>query len=212
MPFEAGGIALRAQAIADFVALNQRLTEGGVTGSRAFQLKRGDLVIGNEIKARRINIAVDGGSLTVNGVVDAGGAQVGSIRLSAQRDLIVNGLLDAHGALLRVDSRGDIIDSPNRAVVELTATQGRLVLGANAAIDLRAGTGVAAGNGPGQHDGRPRGTLDLNAPRLGADDVALDILGTPNVLGAERVSVNAFRRYDDAPSPRPRTSPAARRR
>lgn len=199
VPFEAGGIALRAQAIADFVALNQRLTEGGVTGSRAFQLKRGDLVIGNEIKARRINIAVDGGSLTVNGVVDAGGAQVGSIRLSARRDLIVNGLLDAHGALLRVDSRGDIIDSPNRAVVELTATQGRLVLGANAAIDLRAGTGVAAGNGPGQHDGRPRGTLDLNAPRLGADDVALDILGTPNVLGAERVLVNAFRRYDDAP-------------
>lgn len=199
VPFEAGGIALRAQAIADFVALNQRLNEGGVTGSRAFQLKRGDLVIGNEIKARRVNIAVDGGSLTVNGVVDAGGAQVGSIRLSAQRDLIVNGLLDAHGTLLRVDSRGDIIDSPNRAVVELTATQGRLVLGANAAVDLRAGTGVAAGNGPGQHDARARGTLDLNAPRQGADDVALDILGAPNVLGAERVSVNAFRRYDDAP-------------
>ncbi|WZB65331.1 hypothetical protein WJ971_21535 [Achromobacter xylosoxidans] len=34
VPFEAGGIALRAQAIADFVALNQRLTEGGVTLAR----------------------------------------------------------------------------------------------------------------------------------------------------------------------------------
>ncbi|MBB1241549.1 hypothetical protein EII47_29210, partial [Klebsiella pneumoniae] len=49
------------------------------------------------------------------------------------------------------------------------------------------------------NDGRSRGTLDLNAPRVGGKDVGLDILGTPRVLGAERVSVNAFRRYDDAP-------------
>ncbi|CAB3890257.1 hypothetical protein LMG26846_03963 [Achromobacter insuavis] len=199
VPFDAGGIALRAQAIADFAGLNQRLNEGGITGSRAFQIKRGDLVIGSEVKARRVNIAVDGGSLTVNGLIDASGAQVGSIRLSAMRDLIVNGLLDAHGALLRVDSRGDIIDSPNRAVVELTAGQGRLVLGSDAVVDLRAGTGVASGSAPGMNDGRSRGTLDLNAPRVGGNDVGLDILGTPRVLGAERVSVNAFRRYDDAP-------------
>ncbi|WP_238889764.1 filamentous hemagglutinin family protein [Achromobacter insuavis] len=200
VPFEAGGIALRAQTLADFVALNQRLNEGGVTGARAFQLKRGDLVIGDEVRARRVNITVDGGSLTVNGLIDASGAQVGSIRLSAMRDLVVNGTLDAHGTLLRVDSQGGIIDSPNRAVVELTATEGRLVLGANAAIDLRSGTAVAAGSGAGQHDGRARGTLDLNAPRVGADDVALDILGTPRVVGAERIAVNAFRRYDDAPA------------
>ena len=156
-------------------------------------------MIGSEVKARRIDIAVDGGSLTVNGLIDASGAQVGSIRLSAMRDLTVNGLLDAHGTLLRVDSRGDIIDSPNRAVVELTAGQGRLVLGSDAAVDLRAGTGVASGSMPGMNDGRSRGTLDLNAPRVGGNDVGLDILGTPRVLGAERVSVNAFRRYDDAP-------------
>ncbi|WP_051593715.1 filamentous haemagglutinin family protein [Achromobacter sp. DH1f] len=199
VPFEAGGIALRAQAIADFSGLNQRLNDGGVTGSRAFQLKRGDLVIDNEVRARRVNIATDGGSLTVNGTIDASGVQVGSIRLSAMRDLIMNGTLDAHGTGLRVDSLGGIIDSPNRAVVELSATQGRLVLGSGAAIDLRAGTGVATGTGAGLNDGRARGTLDLNAPRVGANDVALDIAGAPVVRGAERVSVNAFRRYDDAP-------------
>ena len=44
-------------------------------------------MIGSEVKARRIDIAVDGGSLTVNGLIDASGAQVGSIRLSAMRDL-----------------------------------------------------------------------------------------------------------------------------
>ncbi|WP_241049794.1 filamentous haemagglutinin family protein [Achromobacter xylosoxidans] len=199
VPFDAAGVALRAQAIADFTGLNQRLNQGGVTGSRAFQLKRGDLTVGNDIKARHVNITVDNGSLIVNGAIDASGAQVGSIRLAALNDLVINGLLDAHGTLLRVDSRGAIIDSPNRAVVELTSTQGTLRLDAGAAFDLRAGTAVANGIGPGLNDGRARGTLDLNARRINQDDVALDIAGTPAILGAERVYVNAFRRYDDAP-------------
>ncbi|CAB3927740.1 filamentous hemagglutinin family protein [Achromobacter deleyi] len=199
VPFDGGGIALRAQSIADFAGLNQRLDSGGVSGSRAFQIKRGDLAVANGIRARHVTIAVDNGSLTVNGAIDASGAQVGSIRLSARGDLIVNGLLDTHGERLRTDSLGAIIDSPNRALIELTSTEGRLVLGAGAAIDLRAGTAVPVGAGPGANDGRARGTLDLNARRLNQDDVALEITGTPSILGAERVYVNAFRRYTDAP-------------
>jgi hypothetical protein len=39
-------------------------------------------------------------------------------------DLTVNGTLDAHGKGLRVDSYGTIIDSPNRAIVDLTTMQG----------------------------------------------------------------------------------------
>ena len=58
-----------------------------------------------------------------------------------------------------------------------------------------------------------RGTLDLNARRLGggaergaiagsgngASDVAVSVAGTPLIQGAKTVAVNAFRRYDDAP-------------
>ena len=60
---------------------------------------------------------------------------------------------------------------------------------------------------------RDSGTLDLNARRLGggngqgafagsgdgANDVAVTVLGTPAILGAKTVAVNAFRRYNDAP-------------
>ena len=58
-----------------------------------------------------------------------------------------------------MDGRGQIIDSPNRAIVELSATDGLLTLASGARIDLRHGTDAPAG----RLDGRARGTLTLNA-------------------------------------------------
>ena len=205
--YESAEAVLRAQTLADFADLNARLTEGGVFGARRFQIKRGDVVVGDELRARHVELVVDGGSLTVNGRIDASGTQVGSIRLAAMRDLVINGMLDAHGAGLRVDSYGKIIDSANRAIVDLTSREGTLTLGAGASVDLRAGTGAQ------NHDGAARGTLDLNARRLGggaeqgaiagsgdgARDVAVVVAGSPAILGAKTIAVNAFRRYNDAP-------------
>src|SRR5690606_23758628 len=85
VPFASGFIELRGQQIADFAGLNARLNEGSVWGGRSFQLRQGDLLIGNELKAREINVSVDNGSLTVNGTIDASGEQAGSIRLAAKR-------------------------------------------------------------------------------------------------------------------------------
>ncbi|WP_454902788.1 filamentous haemagglutinin family protein [Variovorax gossypii] len=199
VPYGAAELTVRAQTLGDFAGLNNRLNEGGVTGARRFQIKQGDLVVGDGVKAREVSIALDGGSLRVDGRIDASGYQVGSIRLAAKGDLTVNGTLDAHGTGLRVDSYGKIIDSPNRAVVDLTSSEGMLTLGSGARIDLRAGTDVPVGNAAGQNDGRPRGTLDLNAPRVGGNDVAVTVNGAPVIQGAKTVGINAFRRYDDAP-------------
>ncbi|QNK67006.1 filamentous hemagglutinin family protein [Variovorax sp. PAMC26660] len=199
VPYDAAELTVRAQTLGDFAGLNSRLNEGAVFGARRFQIKQGDLVVGDGVKAREVSIALDGGSLRVDGRIDASGYQVGSIRLAAKGDLMVNGTLDAHGTGLRVDSYGKIIDSPNRAVVDLTSSDGTLTLGAGARIDLRAGTDVAVGTGAGQNDGRARGTLDLNAPRVGTNDVAVTVNGAPVVQGAKSVAVNAFRRYDDMP-------------
>ncbi|WP_185546103.1 filamentous hemagglutinin family protein [Variovorax sp. KBW07] len=209
VPYDAGELTVRAQTLNDFAGLNSRLNQGGMFGARRFQLKQGDLVVGDGVKAREVAITVDGGSLRVDGRIDASGYQVGTIRLAAKGDLTVDGTLDAHGTGLRVDSYGKIIDSPNRAVVELTSSSGMLTLGSGARIDLRAGTDVPVGTAAGQNDGRARGTLDLNARRTGgagsegsgagANDVAVTVNGTPVVLGAKTIAVNAFRRYDDAP-------------
>ena len=201
VPYAAGGVDIRAQSVGDFAALNQRLNRDQVFGSRSFQLKRGDLVIGNELKANEINVSVDNGSLTVIGTVDASGRQVGSIRLAGKTGLTLasTALLDAHGTQLRVDSYGKIIDSPNRAIVELTAQDGPLVLAQGASIDLRHGTDAPLGKGAGQNDGRQRGTLELNARRLGANDIDIDARGPLTIQGARDITLNAVQRYTDAP-------------
>ena len=214
VPYRAGGVDIRAQhlgsggALSDeFAALNARLNDGGFFGQRSFQLKQGDLRIGNELKARQINVSVDNGRLDAVGTIDASGEQVGSIRLAAAKGLALAGsaVLDAHGTVLRVDSHGKIIDSPNRAMVELDAGSGTLVLGEGARIDLRHGTGSSGG------DGRNRGTLDLYAPRIGSTgsttdadaatfgDIAIDARGNVNIQGARSIAVYGKQRYSDAP-------------
>ncbi|AZD79391.1 filamentous hemagglutinin family protein [Pseudomonas chlororaphis] len=205
VPYKAGGVDIRAQGVGDFAALNQRFNEGQVYGSRSFQLKQGDLQLGSELKAGEINLSLDNGRLTVLGTVDASGEQVGSIRLAARNGLTLGdaALLDAHGTQLRVDSYGKIIDAPNRAVVELTSGEGRLVLAEGSRIDLRHGTAAAPGSQPGQHDGQARGTLELNVPRLGGvsgGDIDIDASGRQQISGAKSIAVNGIWRYDDSDS------------
>ena len=194
VPAAGSDLTIRAQLVDDFAGLNTRLTTGGVFGARRFQIKQGDIVVGDEVRARTVEITADGGSLTVNGSIDASGFEVGTIRLAARDNLTINGTLDAHGTGIRRDSYGKIIDSPNRAIVDLTTRDGTLTLGGAARIDLRFGTADAT-----HHDGVARGTLTLNAPRIGGNDVAVDVAGTPAILGAKTIAVHAFRTYDDAP-------------
>lgn len=205
VPYKASGVDIRAQrlggdATEQFAALNQRLSAGQVYGSRSLQLKQGNLVIGDGLKAGEINVSVDNGSLTVAGLIDASGERVGSIRLSAKNGLTLagNSVLDAHGRVLRVDSYGKIIDAPNRATVELGSGDGLLTLGSGARIDLRHGTDAVPGFLAGQHDGMLRGTLELNAPRLGSNDIAIDASGVLTIQGARSIGLNGTRRYTDA--------------
>ncbi|MDN2700292.1 filamentous hemagglutinin family protein [Janthinobacterium sp. SUN073] len=197
LPFAAGGADIRGQHIADFGGLNQRLTDGGLVGSRSFQLKQGDLVLGNELRAREINVSVDAGHLTVKGTIDASGEQVGSIRLAARDGVHLAGsaVLDAHGSVLRVDSYGQVIEAPNRAVIDIDAGSGRLVLDGGARMDLRAGTAGKADRIA------SLGTLELSAQRLGGargNDVAIDAAGPLAIDGARAITVNGFWSYKDA--------------
>ena len=215
LPYQAATVEIQAQRLGSdgsldqqFADLNQRLNQGEVFGARSFQLKQGDLTIGNGLKAGTISVSVDNGSLRVNGRVDASGARVGSIALAGKHGLTLDGtaVLDAHGSTLRVDSYGKIIDSPNRAMVVLNSGTGQLTLADGVRIDLRHGTAGAAGN-----DGRNRGTLELNAPRLfnadgSSNDIAVDASGHLAIQGARSITLNGMATYDDAPE---KTDPTA---
>ncbi|NWD88668.1 hemagglutinin, partial [Pseudomonas sp. K5002] len=126
---------------------------------------------------------------------------VGSINLAGKHGLTLDGgaVLDAHGSKLRVDSYGKIIDSPNRAMVVLGSGTGQLTLADGARIDLRHGTEAVQGN-----DGRNRGTLELNAPRLinvdgTSNDINIDAHGRLTIQGARSITLNGMISYDDAP-------------
>ncbi|RZL66192.1 MAG: filamentous hemagglutinin N-terminal domain-containing protein [Variovorax sp.] len=193
VPFAAGTLDVRGLRITDFAGLNTRLSEGGVFGGRSFQLKQGDLVIGDELKAREVNVSVDNGSLAVNGRIDASGEQAGSIRLAANHGVTIAGtaVLDASASVLRRDSYGQVIEAPNRAVIEIDSGDGRLVLAPGATMRLD-GAGANASYG----------TVALNAPRLGGatgSDVNIDAAATLTITGARSIAVNAFQRYANAP-------------
>lgn len=186
-----GSIDVRAGEIVGFVGLNQRLNASGFDYLRRFETGAGDLTIGSEVQAQHISVTANGGDLTVNGTLRGGGQYAGSIRLAARDNLIVSdgAVLDASGDDLRLDSDGGAIEGANRALIDLTSTEGRLVLGDGVAMDVGAG-------------GEALGTIDLNARRLGGargNDVAVDTGGGLSVDGAKRVAVNGFWRYDDAP-------------
>ena len=203
VPYESGRVDIRAQSLGNFAALNARLTEGEVFGARHFQIKQGDLTVGNEVRARDVSISLDNGLLTVNGRIDASGAQVGSIRLAGKQGLTLtdSAVLDAHGEVLRVDSYGQIIEAPNRAIIELNSGDGALTLAGGVRMDLRFGTEASAGTGAGQHDGRVLGTVTLTAPRLDSatsGDMDINVQGPVTVSGARSIAVQGNWRYDDA--------------
>ncbi|WP_454632794.1 filamentous haemagglutinin family protein [Bradyrhizobium cenepequi] len=181
----AGSFSLAANTIADFASLNTKLNASSFFGTRSFTTRSGDLVIGDEVKARIVNIAADGGSLIVNGRIDASGEKVGTIRLSARDNLTLtsNAVLDAHGTVLQTDSYGAPIDASNRASIELTARNGAITLAGGSTIDMRSADGIS------------RGRLEINAPRVGADGIAINAASRVNILGAASVAVNGFRNY-----------------
>ncbi|MGJ7544780.1 filamentous haemagglutinin family protein [Variovorax sp. LT1R16] len=192
--YNGGGIDVRAQRIGgsaaslstDFAALNAALNGAGFFGARAFDLRQGDLAIGDELKAHDVAVSVDGGSLTVNGKIDASGERAGSIRLAARDDVRLTGsaVLDAHGSKLQVDGYGQAIEAKNRGNIELTSAQGWLRLGDGITLDVSA---------PGVDYGR----VTLNARRASetGGDILINAAGRVNVRGAKRVAVNGFWTY-----------------
>ncbi|MES5482985.1 filamentous hemagglutinin family protein [Bradyrhizobium sp. INPA03-11B] len=172
----------------DFAALNALLTQGGFFDARGFDIRNGDLVVGDGVRASNVAIAVDNGSLFVAGRIDASGAAPGTIRLSADNGLALapTAVLDVHGTVRQVDSYGQPIEAKNRGHIELTAAGGVLTLSPGATMDLSAPNGVAYGD------------VVLNAQRTGetSGDIAINAAAPLNIRGAYSIALNAFWTYD----------------
>jgi filamentous hemagglutinin family protein len=181
-----GSVDLRVTSLADFAGFNQKLNAAGFFEARSFVIKTGDLMIGDEVRAKTVAISADGGSLTVNGKIDASGTSVGSISLAARDDLTLaaTAVLDVHGTVLAVDGRGAPIEANNRGHIELTAKTGVLRLNSGATLDLSTPSGSY-------------GQVVLNAPRTGetSGDIKIQAANGLTIKGANSIALNAFWTY-----------------
>jgi filamentous hemagglutinin family protein len=178
---------------AGFASLNTTLNDAGFTAMRGFRIKHGDLAVGDVVRASRIGIVLDDGSLALNGTLDASGSGPGSISLAASGDLTLGGssVLDAHASTLAVDSNGQSIDASNRVHITLSSTKGTVTLQPGATLDMSSPDGIA------------RGQLEIDAPRRGTNaadlstdnDIAIQAGGPLNIRGAASIAVVGFRTY-----------------
>ncbi len=165
-----GSAVLDLAVAGSFSALNARLNQGGFSESRDIRVRTGnvtiagrdpftqqpgDVVIARHFKLSADDASTDGGSIFVNGTIDASDAAGGgSIELNAMKDLVLSngsfllarGTSDAIGAADAYSPGGD---------VALSARQGKLTFVQGATIDVSA-------NANGKSDG---GTVLLSAPR-----------------------------------------------
>jgi filamentous hemagglutinin family protein len=186
--FTSGGFTLRAGTLGNFAALNAALDTGGFFGARSFEIGQGDLTVGSGVTAQTVSIALDGGSLTVDGTINASQGSAGSISLAASDNLTLTStaVLAAQGTVLQTDSYGQPIAAANASQVSLTTSSGLLSLDDGATINLASADGVA------------RGDLELNVPRLGgvtAGDANISAASGVAINGAATIAVNAFATY-----------------
>jgi filamentous hemagglutinin len=172
-----GHIALDLRTLADAAPLLTAAGDGGIDGSFALRVREGELVVTQDLRAGRIELAADGGALRIDSAaLDARAADGGLVRLAARDDLtIVAG------------SRIDVQATRNGA-------QGGEVLAASrdGVVRVEAGAGVEAGDGritlraPRTDDGRGLAVAPLDAAALQAAEVVLEAVRVYEGIGTIR--------------------------
>ncbi|OYW77296.1 MAG: hypothetical protein B7Z37_04825 [Verrucomicrobia bacterium 12-59-8] len=172
------------------------------TESLNVRVRNGDVTISDSIKAHQFQLATDTGAITVSstGKIDASGTTGGSIRLTARKDVVLQGDL-AHnvGATLTVAAQNfDASGKGGQVSLEagsamLTGSTyavgtGTVDIQSYSRIDLSVAALTAASAGLGKFSG----TLHLRAPQIssGTDISVNAIKGT--ITGASSVTVEGY--------------------
>lgn len=172
-------------------ALNAVLNTGGFTLARSIRVRAGNVAINGLATAQTFNLSADQGSITVGsgGVIDASGAQGGTLSLEANGGVTVQS-----GARLTVAAQ-NFSDAGKGGSVTLEtkgANGGAIDFQTGATIDLS----VAANSAGSAALGDFTGTLHLRAPQnAGSTDLAIAPLnGT--VVGASSIVLEGYKVFD----------------
>ncbi len=207
--YRQGSAVLDLSSAGNFSALNAKLNQGGFGESRDIRVRSGDVTIagrnpftqrpGDVVIAQHFKLAVDQGSITVGGMIDASASSGGgSIELDAMNDVNLAGgsFLLALGTSAAAGT-ADAYSHGGR--VEVSSRTGTLNMAAGAVVDVSA-------NAAGKSDG---GRVTFSARRTvdatGADaDVAVTLAGVVDIHGGTAggktgsVKVEGVHAYDIA--------------
>ncbi|MEK6749698.1 MAG: filamentous hemagglutinin family protein [Pseudomonadota bacterium] len=167
--YQQGTASLDVGSMVNFSDLNTVLNQAGFTEARQMRVRNGDVVIAatDTVNAHTVNLAVDGGSITLAGKLDASAvAGGGAVTMTAGKDviLVAGSVIDVSGTSA-ASGAGDAYAHGGK--VDLSAVQGALAFDRQSLIDVSAG---AKGNG---------GQVSFTAPRtLAQDGVAATLAGT----------------------------------
>lgn len=177
---ESGSAELDVKTLADFGAINGKLSDGGFAKSREMRVRTGNVTVAEDdtVRAERVVISADAGTLTVNGAIDASAAQGGTMGLYGGTGVTVTGTasLTAKGTE----------DGAHGGLVEIATTTGYLDLQPGSEIDVSGGQG---GEG---------GEVRLRAPRTSDNkDIKITAVAS-SVTGANAIRAEGFKDYTDS--------------
>ena len=177
-----GRMQIDTSALPGLGGLATKAFAGGFTESFGARVRTGNVSLesGKTIAARNVTLSVDGGSLTLNGSIDADATSAGSVQVYARDDLTL-----AAGASITAVSSGS---GKAGGQVTLGSTSGTLTLAGAGAGQPAASINVGSASGAG-------GELTLRAARtLGGNDVKVATIGA-SIVGADKINVEAVKNY-----------------
>jgi filamentous hemagglutinin family protein len=184
-----GGSFRLDSGTADFLPLNRKLESGGFDDAREIQLRQEPggilLAAGEQVRAHRVVLRSDAGSVRVEGRIDAsgGGARQdgGSVDLLASGNVVLTGSIDA-----RAGQEADGGFEP---------ASGKVLLGSSGGIvDVLSGATVDVSGGR-----QGGGSVVVRAPRRAGGDLDVEHLGGAFTGARERI-LQGLQRYDDVSS------------
>ncbi|OAI04721.1 filamentous hemagglutinin [Methylomonas methanica] len=172
-----------------FSALNNVFTAAGFSGAVELRTRSGDIVVdaGQTVSANAINLVADTGNISVDGTLDASGANGGSVTLAAEDLLTLNS-----SALILANAQAA---NGNGGQVSLSSIDGSALDGAGIEIHPGARINVAAA-GAGA-----AGEVYLRADREDTDgdglaDINVKAIAAGTIVGDTDVSVEGARIYN----------------
>ncbi len=184
--FEGASVRVDLDHVADLAAFVQQFQTAGFTRSQNYRLRNGDIAIAAldngdaNVTAKEIIFTADNGAVSIAGRLDASAQKAGRIAIYAKDNIDISAaILDAFSTL---DVQGGNIT--------IASTNGEI------SVDSATQINVAGVNADGSVNNR--GKLTLRAARSDANsDVAISDFSA-NVIGAERIDIEAVAVYNDA--------------